>query len=218
MAGFEEISKMKLSELGEEKDTEKENDTEETALAETTQEEEEQEEKEAASEKEAGETKKMAEPQGRYYRIDAKITEKVMSAFMFGHNYRQPLMIIATIIGVVWPVFMVIQNNTNLWVAAVVMFLFVIALPLNTWNKARMGVRKNPVYQQTFHYMVDDWGLHLELGEDAIDVEWKRIYKTMFLKSSVVLYTGKVNAYLIPTEDMGDKKEEIISFIKEKKH
>ena len=111
MAGFEEISKMKLSELGEEKDTEKENDTEEAVLAETTQEEEEQEKNEDAPEKEAGQAKKMAEPQGRYYRIDAKITEKVMAAFMFGHNYRQPLMIIATIIGVVWPVFMVIQNT-----------------------------------------------------------------------------------------------------------
>ena len=51
MAGFEEISKMKLSELGEEKDTEKENDTEESVLAETTQEEEEQEKNEDAPEK-----------------------------------------------------------------------------------------------------------------------------------------------------------------------
>ena len=42
--------------------------------------------------------KEMMEPQGRHFRVDANVTEKELKAFLFGHTYRQPLMIIVTIL------------------------------------------------------------------------------------------------------------------------
>lgn len=229
MAGFEEISKMKLSELGDQEIAPEEEAVDiETAkiledLARDTAGEAEQKEtkqQENVLEDVENQTgsgqEKMSEPVGKHFYIDARIHEKEMIAFLFGHNYRQPLMIFATLIGIFWPIAMIIQNQGNLWVAVVVLLLFLVAFPLNTWNKARMAIKNNPMYANTFHYMLDEWGLHLELDENAIDVEWNRMFKVMFLKSTVVLYTGKLNAYLIPTGAMGEQKEEIIPFIKAK--
>ena len=68
-----------------------------------------------------------------------------------------------------------------------------------------------------FHYMFDEWRLHLELGDDAIDVEWKKVTKLIFYKSVAVIYTGKNNAFLIPSAAMGTQREEIMNFIKEMK-
>ena len=63
--------------------------------------------------------------------------------------------------------------------------------------------------------MLDEWGLHLEIEDDAIDVEWKKVTKMIFYKSVAVIYTGKNNAFLIPSTAMGARREEIMSFIEE---
>lgn len=156
----------------------------------------------------------MAAPNGKHYYIDAEITPKEMRAFLFNHNYRSPLMIMATLVGIIWPVYTVLKAQGNLMMAIICMAVFVIFMPVNIWRRGGTSVTRNPLYKNTFHYMLDETGVHLELGGHAIDVEWNRVYKTMLLKSSAVLYTGKVNAYLIPIKAMGDRKDEIISFIK----
>ena len=66
--------------------------------------------------------------------------------------------------------------------------------------------------------MIDEWGVHLELGTEAVDIEWKRIQKCVFLKSVTVLYTNKINAHLIPTSGMGARTEQINQFIKRMKN
>ena len=57
-----------------------------------------------------------------------------------------------------------------------------------------------------------------ELSENAIDVEWKKVTKIIFYKSVAVIYTGKNNAFLIPTEAMGAQRADILNFIEEMKN
>lgn len=166
----------------------------------------------------AAEKKQMRQPEGTHYYIDAKITEKEMLAFLFGHNYRQPLMLVAVAIAVIWPIIVVVRNDSNMWLAIALAVIILIALPLSTWNRGRKTVKNNPAYQQTFHYMVDEWGVHLELGDECIDVEWKKVYKCTFMKSVTTVYTGKVNAFLIPTAAMGEQAGEINAFMKKMKN
>lgn len=161
---------------------------------------------------------RMAEPTGKHYYIDAKITPREMRAFLFAHNYRSPIMLLATLVGLVWPVYTVIRADGSLMMAVVCALVFLVLMPFSIWYRGTNSVTKNPIYQNTFHYMLDESGIHLELGEHAIDVDWNQVTKTMFLKSSAVIYTGKINAYLIPTEAMGDRKDEIISFIRQYCH
>lgn len=239
MSGFGEISRMNLADLerkGPSQNTEVEEEldavqeeTEEVVETENTEETTAESTavevaEETATEISATETietteapkepEHLPEPEGKHFYVDTKITAKEMQAFLFGHNYRQPLMVIATIIGVCWPIAMLLQNKGDMWIAVLCIALFVLVLPLNTWNKGRMTVNKNPIYKNTFHYMLDEVGLHLELAGETVDVEWKRVYKVMFLKSVLVIYTGKLNAYLIPTASMGEQKEEIHEFVK----
>lgn len=158
--------------------------------------------------------KHMAAPTGKHYYIDAHITEKEMIAFLFAHNYRSPLMLIATVVGIVWPLYTIIKAEGNVLFAVLCAGVFLIFMPASIYIRGRNGVRKNPIYENTFHYMVDEAGVHVELAEHAVDVDWKSVTKKLFLKTSAVIYTGKINAYLIPTAAMGDRKDEIIAFIK----
>ena len=54
------------------------------------------------------EKKVMMEPQGKHYRIDADITQSALNTFLFGHTYRQPLMILVTVLAIAWPIAVIV--------------------------------------------------------------------------------------------------------------
>lgn len=161
--------------------------------------------------------KEMMEPQGKHFRIDAEITQQELTAFLFGHTYRQPLMILVTVLAIAWPIAVLVKKQGNIAMPLICSLFILIWIPFTTYLRAKNAKKLNKAYENTFHYMLDEWGLHLELGDDAIDVEWKKVTKMIFYKSVAVIYTGKNNAFLIPSAAMGAQRQEIISFIEEMK-
>lgn len=241
MKSFEEISKMNLAELdrpdgvGEEQETEaaRKAEANSTEKADVTEDEESTEDKDSLEDTTEGqeadsdteeqtqaeelEKKVMMEPQGRHFFIDAEIKQQELNAFLFGHTYRQPLMILVTILAIAWPVTVIIKKQGNLAMPLICSLFILVWIPFTTYLRAKNAKKLNPLYEKPFHYMLDEWGLHLEIEEDAIDVEWKKVTKMIFYKSVAVIYTGKNNAFLIPSAAMGARREEIISFIEEMK-
>ena len=237
MKSFEEISKMNLAELDrpdgageEELETETtgaagdssvrseveatgnagadDSETSEYMMAESS-------DSEDAKPAEELEKKVMMEPQGKHFFIDAEITQQELNTFLFGHTYRQPLMILVTILAIAWPIAVIVKGQSNIAMPLICSLFILIWIPFTTYLRAKNAKKLNPLYEKPFHYMLDEWGLHLEIEDDAIDVEWKKVTKMIFYKSVAVIYTGKNNAFLIPSAAMGARKEEIMSFIEE---
>lgn len=161
--------------------------------------------------------KEMMEPQGQHFFVNAKISQQELNAFLFGHTYRQPLMILVTVLAIAWPLAVLIKKQGNIAMPLICSLFILIWIPFTTYLRAKNAKKLNPIYNEEFHYMFDEWGLHLELGDDAIDVEWKKVTKLIFYKSVAVIYTGKNNAFLIPSAAMGTQREEIMRFIGEMK-
>jgi hypothetical protein len=44
---------------------------------------------------------------------------------------------------------------------------------------------------------------------------WKEIYKMISTKSQVLIYSNRVNAYIIPREQLGDQYEDLKAIAKE---
>lgn len=230
MSEFGDISRMDLShlkkedeieeelELAESLETEEGTDGPGTALepagggALTTGEAEDSEEEPEVEVVDEGE--KLKQPVGQHYYIDATMTPKEMRAFLFAHNYRSPLMIAALVIAILWPVYTVVKAEGSLPIALLCTAVVLIFMPFSIWYRGKASITQNPIYKNTFHYMLDEEGVHLKIDSRVVDVPWKQVTKVLTLKSCVVVYTGKINAYLIPTEAMGSQKEEILSFIR----
>lgn len=170
---------------------------------------------EDAKQAEELEKKVMMEPQGKHFFIDAEITQQELNTFLFAHTYRQPLMILVTILAIAWPIAVIVKGQSNIAMPVICSLFILIWIPFTTYLRAKNAKKLNPLYEKPFHYMLDEWGLHLEIEDDAIDVEWKKVTKMIFYKSVAVIYTGKNNAFLIPSAAMGARKEEIMSFIEE---
>lgn len=229
MKSFEEISRMNLADLDrpdtiseETESLHKEADGVDGETGDTKNTEEAADSlKESVSEGgQAGEElakKEMMEPQGQHFFVNAKISQQELNAFLFGHTYRQPLMILVTVLAIAWPLAVLIKKQGNIAMPLICSLFILIWIPFTTYLRAKNAKKLNPIYNEEFHYMFDEWGLHLELGDDAIDVEWKKVTKLIFYKSVAVIYTGKNNAFLIPSAAMGTQREEIMRFIGEMK-
>ena len=229
MKSFEEISRMNLADLDrpdtiseETESLHKEADGVDGETGDTKNTEEAADSlKESVSEGgQAGEElakKEMMEPQGQHFFVNAKISQQELNAFLFGHTYRQPLMILVTVLAIAWPLAVLIKKQGNIAMPLICSLFILIWIPFTTYLRAKNAKKLNPIYNEEFHYMFDEWGLHLELGDDASDVEWKKVTKLIFYKSVAVIYTGKNNAFLIPSAAMGTQREEIMRFIGEMK-
>lgn len=225
MKNFEKISKMNLADLDRpEGILEEESIQDEDQLVEKNGQNPEDEERSETivteniqEQPEELAKKEMMEPQGRHFRVDANVTEKELKAFLFGHTYRQPLMIIVTILAIAWPLAVLIKKQGSVTMPLICSLFILIWIPFTTNLRAKNAKKLNPIYNEEFHYMFDEWGLHLELGDDAIDVEWKKVTKLIIYKTVAVIYTGKNNAFLIPSAAMGTQREEIMNFIIEMK-
>lgn len=216
MKGFDKIRDMNLAELEKVSDQASDQTEEDQDLSDG---------KEAVSQNGEKESKNscVMEPQGKYYEMNAAMTEEVMRDFFFGHYYRQPIMLALLLIGAVSLGYVFTgKANTPMLYVMISAFIF-LGYPLSFFFKAHITVRRNPLYKAPFYYMMDQWGFHLkvetgypDIETKCLDIEWKRFIKTRRLKKSAVLYTGKNNGYLLPYVDLGDKKEEIIAFCEEK--
>ena len=210
MEGFDKIKNIKLSDLDED-------NTLEDQLQPEKKKDKTPEEADLSG-KSAEENQEERTPVGRHYVIDAEITEQELRNFRLAHEYRRPTILLVNAVAIFFIIYSALSGvkGMNLGLTIGLGILIILYYPFIIATKTK-GIKNNSkVFQQIFHYMLDEEGLHLKVDKESVDVEWKYVRKLMVLKSSLVVYTGKANAWIIPTKDMGDQKDEITAFLQEK--
>lgn len=71
----------------------------------------------------------------------------------------------------------------------------------------------NPAFKKTLHYKMSDEGVSVSDGNDAMTVEWKDMFKAYSTNQSIILATGKNNAWIFPKHDLGEKRFDVIEMI-----
>ncbi len=61
-----------------------------------------------------------------------------------------------------------------------------------------------PVLRGTLHYEVDEEGLHVSQKEESALLPWEQIYKMVATKHNVLVYSSRINAYVIPRAQLGE--------------
>lgn len=92
--------------------------------------------------------------------------------------------------------------NIILYTCAAIFMLFY--MPINLWFRAGKSIAASPVLSNTLHYHVDENGFTVTQGEASGVLGWKQIYKMIATKSMVLVYSNRINAYVIPREQLGE--------------
>ena len=94
------------------------------------------------------------------------------------------------------------KTYTVLYAGFGVLFLFYIPCSLYLRSKRQLLLSK-PL-QEALHYVVDDIGIHTSQGDAFADLPWDGLYKAVSTKRSVFLYSSRVNAYILPRDQLGE--------------
>lgn len=71
----------------------------------------------------------------------------------------------------------------------------------------------NPAFQKPLHYTLDEEGI--TVSQDGVEQKqaWEDMVKAISTTRSIIVYTSKVNATILPKRELGDQKAAVIEMI-----
>lgn len=85
--------------------------------------------------------------------------------------------------------------------------IFLVYLPATLYLRSKAGLAKSEALRGPLHYRVDEAGFHVSQGDASADLAWKQIYKMVATKSNVLVYSSRINAWVIPRNQLGAQYE-----------
>jgi hypothetical protein len=143
--------------------------------------------------------------------LDVKINAGDLYDYMLMHTYHSASGLIGSGVGAMLIVAGAMTGKLY-WAVGLIVLLY---LPWSLFLKSRQQVLGNPVFKQPLHYQFDEEVIHVSQGETHQDLPWENILKVLSTSRSLILYTSKVNATILPRREMGEDTTAIIRTISE---
>lgn len=145
--------------------------------------------------------------------LDVKITDKDMYRFHMYHLYHGftgwfsiLIAIIAWLAaGLTWK--SVSTGYTVLYIVFGIAFLFY--YPVTMKGRAKRQIAASEALRGTLHYTIDEKGIEVSFQEESALLEWKQVYKMVSTKHNVLIYSSRINAYILPMEVIGTQYEQL---------
>ncbi len=143
--------------------------------------------------------------------FDVTLTEQDMYRFSMYHNYTGFQGIFSILIALAAFVMAVVTKGevetvyTVLYIVFGIVFLAYVPLSLRLAVKRQFKLSKQ--LQNTLHYVVDEDGITVTQNEESATLPWKQVYKITATKSNVLIYSTRVNAFIIPRKILGNQYE-----------
>ena len=88
-------------------------------------------------------------------------------------------------------------------------------VPGSLYIRSKQQILLSDVLKQALHYKVDEEGIHVSQNDQTADLLWNQIYKIVSTKSNLLIYSSRVNAYVIPRDVIGAEYETVASLAKD---
>lgn len=142
--------------------------------------------------------------------FDVRMTVPALYDYNMYHTYTGASGIIGTAAGALLLIVYISNMQPVYLVAGLIIILY---NPVALYISAMKQVRLNPAYRQPMHYVLDDEGVTVTLGEESLNVEWDKMYRARSTNQSIILYTGPKSAWIFPKHDLGQKRYDVIEQI-----
>ncbi|MCR5545600.1 MAG: YcxB family protein [Lachnospiraceae bacterium] len=160
-------------------------------------------------------------------KFDIKITDKDMYRFNLYHTYHTFNGIISVVVGIfVFVVCYVVREKlqpTDVVMYIVLGLALLLYSPITLFIRSKAQIASSAVLQHSLGYEFNDEGVLVSTdvslengGENSALLPWKDIYKIVETKKQLLIYSSRVNAYIIPVEQLGEKRDALKTYIKER--
>ena len=156
---------------------------------------------------------------GQNIKFSVKIKEDDLYRFNLHHTYTGSQGIISVVLFVlliaIWILrFSVLSPIYRIFYPLIaVIFLLYIPLTLKVRVKAQM---QQEVFSYPLTYELKDEGLWISspASEEPAVLPWEYVYKVSTWKEYLLIYSNRVNAYIIPISDISAEYNDTVAFIK----
>lgn len=146
--------------------------------------------------------------------LDVKISAKDLYLFNIRQAYKGMqgfLSILLPILVFAYAVASVGSASTGtilIYVALGIVFL--VYVPISLWLRVNKIMKdSNNALTKTLHYTFEEEAIRVAVEEESVDFQWENIYQMKTAGKHLLLYTNRINAYILPLEQVGDKYEEL---------
>lgn len=140
--------------------------------------------------------------------IDVKLTAKDL--FMF--NIKQVYSGLQGILSIILPVFMFVYAamtwgevgiaSTLLYIGLGIVFL--VYVPVSLWMRVNKVIKDaDNALSKTLRYTFTEEKILVEVENESAEFQWQNIYQMKTWGKLVLIYTNRINAYILPMEQVG---------------
>lgn len=83
--------------------------------------------------------------------------------------------------------------------------ILLIYMPVSLWLRSKRSLSVSEVLRGTLHYEIGEEGFKVSQGEASAELPWEQIYRMVATKNNILVYSTRINAYVIPREQLGEK-------------
>lgn len=95
-------------------------------------------------------------------------------------------------------------------------FLFLFYMPGSLWLRANATIRTNEVLAGTLHYDISEDCIRVTQGGESGELPWDLVYKLVSNKKQVLIYSNRVNAYIIPRGQIAEQYDSLCELARKK--
>ena len=151
-------------------------------------------------------------------KFSVQVTVKDMFAFLMHHSYRGGALIADAVVtfGAIGLLIAGFGKGDPVKTVALIFvaMLFTVVHPLQLYNRARKQVKNNEVFKKPLDYVLTDEGITLSQGEQSQSITWGDVYQVKECKSQILVYTGRVYAFVWPKRELAECESEVRELFK----
>lgn len=154
--------------------------------------------------------------------FSVRLTDQDMYRFNMYHAYTS----VQGILSVVVAVFIMLVTfftrqkldggEIFMYLALAVIFLFYMPVTLKIRSKRQIALSE--VLQSTLHYTLTEEGITVatEISDETAILPWDMVYKVVSNRRQLLIYSNRVNVYVIPRECLEGKQDAVMEIFRQK--
>ena len=84
--------------------------------------------------------------------------------------------------------------------------LFLIYVPISLWLRVNKVVKdENNALSKTLHFEFEEDVIRVSVGEESVEFKWENIFQMKTSGGLLLVYTNRINAYILPLSQVGEK-------------
>ncbi len=142
--------------------------------------------------------------------FDVNITPGVLYDYLLSHTYRSLSGLAGTLVGVLMIIAFAVTMKPPYLIAGIVIIAYI---PWTLFIRSRQQHLSNESFKHPIHYRLNEEGITVSQEDTSQQIAWEDVVKVLSSSASILIYTGKVNACILPKKDLGDNKAAAIKVI-----